>query len=187
MPCMTNELQKKCTLDSCIGRRCYENQAYLDMLKIKIDFRTSDIVFTTVSKSEINRGTEYGFEAVRSRLESSIEREIKVEEITSEIEQLGCRLVKRFDELHVPDNLILASALWANSVLITCDRGLERTARAVNQMVINPDKAIIDFTNTKSASARWAKAMTQEIKEKISKQARTVKKPATKIVWSAFV
>ena len=78
-----NQTPKKYVLDSCIGRRCYENPAYFDMLKIKVDdLTTSTTVFTTVSEYEINKRAEYGFDKMHSQLESAIDSEIPIQTIS---------------------------------------------------------------------------------------------------------
>ena len=185
-----NRSENRFTLDSCIGRRCYENPAYLDMLKVKVDFEYSKTVFTEVSIYEIDKRAEYGFDAVQSTLESSIGNKIKVEKITYDMHQLGIWLRENNDGLHVPDDQILAYAMITDSVLITCDKGLERAARNVGQDVINPDRTIIDFSKTKSAIAKLAQSKVLLIRQKVQtvKNAKSViLKPSMKIVWRSFV
>lgn len=179
--------QKGYTLDSCIGRRCYENPAYLDMLKIKIDFSTFKTVFTSVSVFEIDKRAEYGFDSVQAKIESSIGNKIKVEKITYEMNQLGIWLRDNSEGLHVPDDRILAYAMLTDSVLITCDKDLEKAAQNVGHAVINPDNATIDLTKTKSDLAKLARSKVSQLKQKMNKPVYAIKKPVTKIVWRSFV
>ena len=179
--------QKGYTLDSCIGRRCYENPAYLDMLKIKIDFSTFKTVFTSVSVFEIDKRAEYGFDSVQAKIESSIGNKIKVEKITYEMNQLGIWLRDNSEGLHVPDDRILAYAMLTDSVLITCDKDLEKAAKNVGHAVINPDNATIDLTKTKSDLAKLARSKVSQLKQKMNKPVYAIKKPVTKIVWRSFV
>ncbi len=179
--------QKGYTLDSCIGRRCYENPAYLDMLKIKVDFSTFKTVFTSVSVFEIDNRAEYGFDSVQAKIESSIGNKIKVEKITYEMNQLGIWLRDNSEGLHVPDDRILAYAMLTDSVLITCDKDLEKAAQNVGHAVINPDNATIDLTKTKSDLAKLARSKVSQLKQKMNKPVYAIKKPVTKIVWRSFV
>ncbi len=175
------------TLDSCIGRRCYENPAYLDMLKTRVDLDSSKNVFTSVSEYEIDKRTEYGFNAVHSKLESSFGSKIKVEKITCEMNQLGIWLRDNNKGLHFPDDQILAYAMITNSVLITCDKDLETVARNVGHDVINPDNMTIDFTKTKSDLVKLTRSKVSQIRQKMNRPVRTMKKPVTKIVWRSFI
>ncbi len=186
--------QKGYILDSCIGRRCYENPAYLDMLKIKVDFKTSKTIFTSVSVFEIDKRAEYGFNSVQSKIELSIGKKIRVEKITYEMNLLGMWLRDNIDGLHLPDDRILAYAMITDSVLITCDKDLENAARTVGQDVINPDNITIDFTKSKSILAKLAKSKVSMIRQKMKKPVQSVNKaksiilkPGKKIIWRSFV
>ena len=190
-----NQTPKKYVLDSCIGRRCYENPAYFDMLKIKVDdLSAAAIAFTSVSEYEINKRTEYGFDKMHSQLESVIDSEIPVEQITYDVHQLGIWLCDNVEGLHLPDNQILACAMITGSVLITCDKGLETAAISVGQSVINPDRPIITQTITKTDFSPIAQNKVYQIKNKIKTPVQTIKKmpnqairkSVRKITWSAF-
>ena len=190
-----NQTPKKYVLDSCIGRRCYENPAYFDMLKIKVDdLSAAAIAFTSVSEYEINKRTEYGFDKMHSQLESVIDSEIPVEQITYDVHQLGIWLCDNIEGLHLPDNQILACAMITGSVLITCDKGLETAAISVGQSVINPDRPIITQTITKKDFSSIAQNKVYQIKNKIQTPVQTIKqmphqairKSVRKITWSAF-
>jgi len=190
-----NQTPKKYVLDSCIGRRCYENPAYFDMLKIKVDDLTaSTTVFTTVSEYEINKRAEYGFEDLHSQMESAIDSEIPIQAISYDMHQLGIWLCDNIEGLHLPDNQILAYAMITGSVLITCDKGLETAAISVGQSVINPDRPIITQTITKTDFSSIAQNKVYQIKNKIKTPVQTIKKmpnqairkSVRKITWSAF-
>ena len=186
---------KKNVLDSCIGRRCYENPAYFDMLKMKVsDLSAATITFTSVSEYEINKRTEYGFDKLHSQLESSINSEIFVEQISYEMHQLGIWLCDNIQGLHLPDNQILAYAMLTDSVLITCDKGLEDAAISVGQDVINPDRTIITWATTKTDFSKLAQRKANQTKQKISVPvniiknipAQAIKKSVRKITWDTF-
>jgi len=182
--------ENRFTLDSCTGRKCYENPAYLDMLKIRVNLESSKTVFTEVSVYEIDKRTEYGFDAVQSTLESSIGNEIQVEKITYDMHQLGIWLRENNEGLHVPDDQILAHAMLTDSVLITCDKGLERAARNMGHDVINPDRTVIDFSRTKSTIAKLAQSKVLLIRQKvqaINNAKSVILKPGMKIIWRSFV
>ena len=190
-----NQTPKKYVLDSCIGRRCYENPAYFDMLKIKVDdLSAAAIAFTSVSEYEINKRTEYGFDKMHSQLESVIDSEIPIQTINYEMHQLGIWLCDNVEGLHLPDNQILAYAMITGSVLITCDKGLETAAISVGQSVINPDRPIITQTITKTDFSSIAQNKVYQIKNKIKTPVQTIKKmpnqairkSVRKITWSAF-
>lgn len=190
-----NQTPKKYVLDSCIGRRCYENPAYFDMLKIKVDdLSAAAITFTSVSEYEINKRTEYGFDRMHSQLESAIDSEIPIQTINYEMHQLGIWLCDNVEGLHLPDNQILAYAMITGSVLITCDKGLETAAISVGQSVINPDRPIITQTITKTDFSSIAQNKVYQIKNKIQTPVQTIKKipnqairkSVRKITWSAF-
>ena len=190
-----NQTPKKYVPDSCIGRRCYENSAYFDMLKIKVgDLSAAAITFTSVSEYEINKRTEYGFDKMHSQWESSVNSEIPVEQITYDVHQLGIWLCDNVEGLHLPDNQILAYAMITGSVLITCDKGLETAAISVGQSVINPDRPIITQTITKTDFSSIAQNKVYQIKNKIQTPVQTIKKipnqairkSVRKITWSAF-
>ena len=186
---------KKYVPDSCIGRRCYENPAYFDMLKMKVsDLSAATITFTSVSEYEINKRTEYGFDKLHSQLESSINSEIFVEQISYEMHQLGIWLCDNIQGLHLPDNQILAYAMLTDSVLITCDKGLEDAAITAGQDVINPDRTIITWATTKTDFSKLAQRKANQIKQKISVPvnmiknipAQAIKKSVRKITWDTF-
>ena len=186
---------KKYVLDSCIGRRCYENPAYFDMLKIKVSsLSTSTIVFTAVSEYEINKRTEYGFDKLHSQLESSIGSEIPIGQISYQMHQLGIWLCDNIQGLHLPDNQILAYAMLTDSVLITCDKGLECAAISVGQDVINPDNTINEHAKIRTDFSKLAQNKLNQIKEKISipvqtikeLHVQTIKKTVRKITWDTF-
>jgi hypothetical protein len=189
-----NGSQIRFAFDSCTGRRGYENPAYLDMMKVRIPLSSSDIAFTSVSVYEVNKRTEYGFDALQSKLESSIGKKIKIEKITYEMNQLGMWLRDNNEGLHLPDDRILAYAMLTDSVLITCDKGLEQAARNVGQSVINPDNVTIDFVKTKSTLAKLAQSKILLIRQKMNRPIQTVNKtkslvlkPGKKIIWRSFV
>ena len=186
---------KKFVLDTCVGRRCYENPAYSDMLKTKVsDLTGSTTVFTAVSEYEVNQRAEYGFDKMHSQLESSIGSEIPIQEITYDMFQLGVWLRDNIKGLHHPDNQILAYAMLTDSVLITCDKGLENAAIYAGHDVINPDRQIVDQTKIKTVFSRSAQKKVDKLKNKISIPVKAikkvpdnaVKKSVRKITWSAF-
>lgn len=179
--------QKGYVLDTCIGRRCYDNPAYLDMLKMKIDLETSKTVFTTVSIYEIDNKADYGYDDVKSKLEFVSGNKIGTEEISDEMNLLGIWLNDHIEDLHYPDNQILAFAMITDSILVTRDKGLEKASRRVDHHVINPDNAVIDFVKTKSDLAKLALSKASALKQKITKPTHVIKKPVTKIVWRSFV
>jgi len=187
---------KKYVLDSCIGRRCYENPAYFDMLKTKIsDLLYSSIVFTDVSEYEINKRTGYEFDMLHLKLESSFGTEIPIERINSDMKQLGIWLCDNIERLHFPDDQILAYAMITDSVLVTCDKGLENAAVCAGHDVINPDRQIISWTKTKTDFSKIAQNKVHQFKHKSNIPAQTIqkipnqtiKKSIRKIIWSAFV
>ena len=186
---------KKQVFDSCAGIRCYDNPAYCDMLKTKVsDLSTSTIVFTAVSEYEINKRTEYGFDKLHSQLESSIGSEIPIGQISYQMHQLGIWLCDNIQGLHLPDNQILAYAMLTDSVLITCDKGLEYAAISVGQDVINPDNTINEHTKIRTDFSKLAQSKVNHIKEKISIPVQTIKeipvhtiqKMTRKITWDTF-
>ena len=186
---------KKYVLDSCIGRRCYENSSYFDMLKIKVsNLSTSTIVFTAVSEYEINKRAEYGFDKLHSQLESSIGSDIPIGQISYRMHQLGIWLCDNIQGLHSPDNQILAYAMLTDSVLITCDKGLEDAAISAGQDVINPDRTIITWATTKTDFSKLAQRKVNQTKQKISVPvniiknitAQAIKKSVRKITWDTF-
>jgi len=191
-----NQTPKKYVLDSCIGRRCYENPAYFDMLKIKVDdLSAATTVFTTVSEYEINKRAEYGFDKMHSQLESAIDSEIPIQTISYEMHQLGIWLCDNIEGLHLPDNQILAYAMMTDSVLITCDKGLETAAIDAGHDVINPDRPIITQTIRKTDFSLLAQKKVGQLKHRIIAPvqtikkipSQTVKKSVRKITWSTFV
>lgn len=191
-----NQTAKKYVLDSCIGRRCYENPAYFDMLKIKVgDLNTSTTVFTTVSEYEINKRAEYGFDKMHSQMESTIDSEIPIQAISYEMHQLGIWICDNIEGLHLPDNQILAYAMMTDSVLITCDKGLENAAVRAGHDVINPDRQIINQTKIKTDFSKLAQKKVSQLKHRIIAPVQaikkipnqTVKKSVRKITWSTFV
>jgi predicted nuclease of predicted toxin-antitoxin system len=186
---------KKNVIDSCVGRRCYENPAYFDMLKMKVpNLSTSTTVFTTVSEYEINKRAEYGFEELHLQLESSIGSEIPIEQISYEMHQLGIWLCDNIEGLHLPDNQILAYAMLTDSVLITCDKGLENAAMSAGQDVINPDRPIITRAITKTDFSKLVQKKVSQIKQKMyipaktfkTLPAKTLQKSVRKITWDTF-
>ena len=186
---------KKYVLDSCIGRRCYENPAYFDMLKMKVsNLSTSTIIFTSVSEYEINKRAEYGFDKLHSQLESSIGSEISIGQISYQMQQLGIWLCDNIQGLHLPDNQILAYAMLTDSVLITCDKGLEYAAISVGQDVINPDNTINEHAKIRTNFSKLAQNKVNHIKQKISVPVQTIKNISTqaikksvrKITWDTF-
>jgi hypothetical protein len=186
---------KKNVLDSCVGRRCFENPAYFDMLKMKVpNLSTSTTVFTTVSEYEINKRAEYGFDKLHLQLESSIGSEIPIEQISYEMHQLGIWLCDNIEGLHLPDNQILAYAMLTDSVLITCDKGLENAAMSAGQDVINPDRPIITWAITKTDFLKLAQKKVSHLKQKMyipaktfkTLPAKTLQKSVRKITWDTF-
>ena len=191
---MVKTPSKLYVLDSCIGRRCYETPEYLDMLKMRVDFNASKTVFTSVSVFEIDKRSEYGFDAVQSKMESFLGGKIETEKITYDMSQLGMWLRDNNEGLHLPDDRILAYAMLTDSVLITCDKGLEQAARNVGHDVINPDNTIIDFAKTTSALVKLAQSKVLLIRQKMNKPTQTINKvkslalkPGKKIIWRSFV
>ena len=189
------EPTRKYISDSNIGIHCYDNQAYCDMLKTKInDFTTSTIVFTSVSVYEINKGVECGFDELRSQLESAIDSDIPIHKITYDMRKWGIWLCDNIPGLHFPDNEILAYAMITNSVLITCDKELEKAAKLVSQDVINPDRTITEYAKIRTNFSKLAQDKVNQIKQKTPVLAPTTqeslleifKKSAGKITWEAF-
>ncbi len=158
-------ISKTSALDSCIGRRIYENAEYFDMVKMKVPgLSNSTIVFTTVSEYEINKRTEYGFDKMHSQLESSLDSDIAIEQISSDMRQLGIWLCDNIEGLHHPDNQILAHAMITDSVLITCDKSLEKAAVLAGQDVINPDQVIIDRRIRKTDFSKFVQKKVNQLK-----------------------
>jgi len=188
-------MTKKYVLDTCIGRKCYDNPAYCDMVKTKVPgLSTSTIVFTSVSVYEINKRVECGFDELRSQLESAIDSDIPIHKITYDMRKWGIWLCDNIPGLHFPDNEILAYAMLTDSVLITCDKGLEEAAKSVSQDVINPDRTITEYTKIRTNFSKLAQDKVNQIKQKIPVLAPTTreslleifKKSAGKITWEAF-
>ena len=183
---MVKTPSKTMVLDSCIGRRCYENPAYLDMLKLKIDCQLQKFVFTTVTIYEINKRTDYGFDAVQEKLELSFRRRIQTGTITSEMYELSDWLREHNEGLHLPDDQILAYTMMNNYVLITCDKILEQAAKNVGQLVINPDNPTSEFSKNKSTIATRAQSKASQLQQKINKPSKILKNHTTKIIWRSF-
>jgi len=186
---------KKYVLDTCIGRKCYDNPAYCDMVKTKVpDLSTSTIVFTEVSVFEIDKRVECGFDELRSQLESAIDSEILIQKITYDMRKFGILLCDNIPGLHFPDNEILAYAMLTDSVLITCDKELEKAAKSVSQDVINPDRTITEYTKIRTNFSKLAQDKVNQIKQKRPVLAPTTqeslleifKKSAGKITWETF-
>ena len=189
-----NRSENGFTIDTCVARRCYDNPAYFDMLKLKIQSGHSKTVFTDVSIYEVDKRTDYGFDTLKSKLESSIGNKIKIEKITCEMRQLGSWLREHNEGLHKPDDEILAYAMLTDSVLVTCDKKLEYAARNVGHYVINPDRAIIDLFKIESTLAKLAQSKVLLIRQKMNRTTQTINKakslilkPGKKIVWRSFV
>ena len=197
-PCFSRTSQsepKDQVWDSNTGRKCYGNPAYCDMVKTKVpDLSTSTIVFTSVSVYEINKRVECGFDELHSQLESAIDSEILIQKITYGMKELGLWLRDHMPVLHIPDDQILAYAMLTNSVLITCDKGLEEAAKLVNQDVINPDRTIIEYAKIRTSFSKLAQNKVNQIKQKMPVLAPTTpeslldifKKSAGKITWETF-
>ena len=188
-------MTKKYVLDTCIGIKCYDNHAYCDMVKTKVLYlSTSTIVFTSVSVYEINKRVECGFDELRSQLESVINSEILIQKITYDMKEFGIWLCDNIPGLHFPDNEILAYAMITNSVLITCDKGLEDAARSVSQHVINPDRTIIECTKTGTNFSKLVQNKVNQIKQKTYVPVPAIKvhlleiplKSTRKITWDTF-
>ena len=184
-------------LDSNIGRKCYDNPTYCDMVKTKVpDLSTSTIVFTSVSVYEINKRVECGFDKLHSQLESAINSEILIQKITYGMKELGLWLCNNMSVLHNPDDQILAYAMLTDSVLITCDKGLEEAAKLVNQDVINPDHSIIEYVKIRTNFSKLAQDKVNQIKQKIPVLAPTTNESLLEIFkksagkrsnfWEAF-
>ena len=186
---------KKQVFDSCAGIRCYDNPAYCDMLKTKVSgLSASTIVFTSVSVYEINKNVKCGFDELHSQLEFAIDSEISIETITYDMKELGIWLHNNILGLHSPDNQILAYAMLTDSVLITCDKGLEDAAISAGQDVINPDRTINEHAKIRTNFSKLVQSKVNQIKQKIPVLAPTAgeslleifKKPAGKITWDTF-
>ena len=185
---------KKYVLDTCIGIKCYDNHAYCDMVKTKVpDLSTSTIVFTSVSVYEINKRVECGFDELRSQLESVINSEILIQKITYDMKEFGIWLCDNIPGLHFPDNEILAYAMFTNSVLITCDKELEKAAKLVSQDVINPDRTITEYAKIRTNFSKLAQDKVNQIKQKIPVLAPTTQESlleilvkSGKINWDTF-
>jgi hypothetical protein len=108
--------------------------------------------------------------------------------------QLGIWLCDNIEGLHLPDNQILAYAMLTDSVLITCDKGLENAAMSAGQDVINPDRPIITRTITKTDFSKLAQTKVSQIKQKMyipvktfkTLPAKTLQKSVRKITWDTF-
>ena len=185
---------KKYVLDTCIGIKCYDNHAYCDMVKTKVpDLSTSTIVFTSVSVYEINKRVECGFDELRSQLESTINSEILIQKITYDMKEFGIWLCDNIPGLHFPDNEILAYAMFTNSVLITCDKELEKAAKLVSQDVINPDRTITEYAKIRTNFSKLAQDKVNQIKQKTPVLAPTTQESlleilvkSGKINWNTF-
>ncbi len=185
---------KKYVLDTCIGRRCYDNYAYCDMLKTKVsDLPTSTVVFTSVSVYEIDKRVECGFGELYLQLKSDINSEITIQKITYNMKKLGIWLCNNISGLHSPDNEILAYAMLTNSVLITCDKGLEEAAKSVSQDVINPDHIITEYAKIRNDFSKLAQDKVNQITQKIPIRVPTTKDSfleilvkSGKITWETF-
>ena len=179
--------QTRFTLDTCVGRKAYENPNYLDMLKTLVDLEKSKVSFTTVSVYEIEKRASYHFDAAKENLESSLGIKISVGKITFKISVLAEKLLENHELLHIPDNQILAYAISTDSVLVTCDKDLVRVAQQLGHKVLNADKLCTDtFVKVKSKYHNIVKkaiAKPSVVKQKVKSFAL---KPGQKIVWRAF-
>ncbi len=179
--------QTRFTLDTCVGRKAYENPNYLDMLNTLVDLKHSSVVFTTVTIYEIEKKADYHFDDVKENLESSLGIKISVGKITDEISAFAENLVENHELLHRPDNQILAYAICTDSVLVTCDKDLVRVAQQIGQKVMNPDKLCTDTSmNIKSRYHKIVRkviAKPHVIKQKVKSLAI---KPGQKIIWRTF-
>ena len=170
-PCFSGTRQsepKDQVWDSNTGRKCYDNPAFCDMVKTKVpDLSTSTIVFTSVSVYEINKRIQCGFDELHSQLEFAINSEILIQKITYGMKEFGIWLCDNIPGLHFPDNEILAYAMFTNSVLITCDKELEKAAKLVSQDVINPDRTITEYAKIRTNFSKLAQDKVNQIKQKI--------------------
>ena len=183
-----NSPANRYTLDTCVGRKAYENPNYLNMLKTTIDFKNSRVLFATVSIYEIENRANYSFAVAKENLESSLGIKIHIGKITGEISSYAAYLVSNFELLHYPDNQILAHAVCTDSVLITCDNDLVTVAKQIGHPVLNPDKLSSDVT-VKKLKSRF-RSLVKNTMRKPSETKEKVKslavKPGQKIVWRAF-
>ena len=179
--------QTRFTLDTCVGRKAYENPNYLEMLKTLVDLEHSSVVFTTVSIYEIEKKADYHFDEVKENLESSLGIKISVGKITDEISAFAENLVENHELLHRPDNQILAYAICTDSVLVTCDKDLVRVAQQIGQKVMNPDTLCTD--NSVKVKSKYRGIVRKAIvKQHVVKQKvkSFIIKPGQKIIWRSF-
>ena len=183
-----NSPANRYTLDTCVGRKAYENPNYLNMLNTTIDFENSRVLFTTVSIYEIENRANYSFAVAKENLESSLGIKIHVGKITGAISSYATYLESNYELLHYPDNQILAHAVCTDSVLITCDQDLVTVAKQIEHPVLNPDKLSSDVTARKPQS-RFRRIVKNTMKTpRVTKQKikSLALKPGKKIVWRAF-
>ena len=137
------QTQTTYTLDTCVIRKILENPNYLNCINTHVNFSNSQIILSKTVWSEIKNqlqsiNSELTLEKVMSYLEDKLTAFVKIVPYSNNTIILANDLLTKHNQnLHEPDNKILAFSIIHNATLLSCDSKLISCAQSENHPCLN--------------------------------------------------
>jgi hypothetical protein len=126
------------TFDTNVMLRMVENANFLNMLKVRMNFRDATIHFDDIIRNEMD-GHGCPVERVMLLAKKELGVDVLMERTPLAARKAAASLERAHPTLHSPDSYILAGCIRTNTILVSRDRGLILAARNNNVKVVNPD------------------------------------------------
>ena len=131
------------TLDTCVIRKILENPNYLNCISTHVNFSNSEIVLSKTVLWEIRNqikliNPDLTLNQILSELQNKINARVKIIAHSNDTILLANDLLSKYSQnLHEPDNQILAFSISHNATLLSCDTKLIRCAESESHPCIN--------------------------------------------------
>jgi len=131
------------TLDTCVIRKILENPNYLNCISTHVNFSNSEIVLSKTVLWEIRNqikliNPDLTLNQILSELQNKINARVKIIAHSNDTILLANDLLSKYSQnLHEPDNQILAFSIIHNATLLSCDSKLIKCAKSEGHSCLN--------------------------------------------------
>ena len=131
------------TLDTCVIRKILENPNYLNCISTHVNFSNSEIVLSKTVLWEIRNqikliNPDLTLNQILSELQNKINARVKIIAHSNDTILLANDLLSKYSQnLHEPDNQILAFSIIHNATLLSCDSKLIKGAQSEGHSCLN--------------------------------------------------
>ena len=135
--------QETYTLDTCVIRKILENPNYLNCISTHVNFSNSQILVSKTVLWEIKNqiksiNPELSLQEIFDKLEDKLNVCVKIIAHSKETIFLANDLLSKYSQnLHEPDNQILAFSIIHNATLLSCDSKLIKCAKSEGKPCLN--------------------------------------------------